>query len=304
MSFSIECKKEIMESSNFDNCCLNAHLYGFLCFFPRISSSSITFSSENPDIIDYLLDLFFENGIGVDTQMVQKGKKVYSIKCNDHTICEKVISDYFTQNDRLQIRINREHFVCHNCIKAFIAGAFLASGIVSEPQKAYHLEFTTHRANLSTDMIKLLNDTGFPMRESLRGYDHLIYVKDSETIEDLLTYIGAPLSSMKMMEAKIVKSVRNKVTRRVNCENANMNKAVSAAYKDIELIDRLYRSGGKKLLSKDLIKVAEIRKRHPDLNLTELANISGDGLTKSGISHRLRKIRSIATDYLNGNEQH
>ena len=302
MSFSYECKKEIMDSSNYDNCCLSSHLYGFLCFFPRISNTNLSFSSENPEIIEYLLNLFALNGIGITNDMVHKGKKVYSIKCEDPTICERILSDYFSINGRLQIRINHDLFLCHNCIKAFTAGAFLAAGIVSEPQKGYHLEFTTHRANVASDFYALLHECDFNMKASVRGYDNLIYVKDSETIEDLLTYIGAPNSSMKMMEAKIVRSVRNKVTRRVNCENANMNKAVSAAYKDIELIDRLFKHGGKKLLSKDLLKVADMRKKYPELNLNELANMTEEGLTKSGLSHRLRKIRSIANDYLNGNE--
>ena len=300
MSFSYDCKKEILGSSNYDNCCLNAHLYGFLCFFPKLSTTSMSFSTENPDIIEYLLDLFSQNGISVTKEMVSRGKKVHSIKCDNDAVCERIISDYFTINNRFQVRINKEHFVCHNCIKAFISGAFLASGTVTEPQKGYHLEFSTHRSNLASDLRTLLVDNGFEMKESTRGYDYLIYVKDSETIEDLLTYIGAPLSSMKLMEAKIIRSVRNKVTRRVNCENANMGKAVTAAYKDIEIINELFRNGGKKLLSKDLLRAANMRIKHPELNLSELAAVTEEGLTKSGMSHRLRKIRDIAAELNDG----
>lgn len=301
MSFSYDCKKEIIESSNYDNCCLNAHLYGFLCFFPKLSTNNMSFSSENPEIIRYLLDVFSLNRIAVTERMVHSGKKVHTIKCSDTGICERIISDYFTVNDRFQVRINKDHFVCHNCIKAFVSGAFLASGVITEPQKGYHLEFSTHRSNLAADLLELLSENGFDMKESVRGYDHLVYVKDSETIEDILTYIGAPISSMKIMEAKILRSVRNKVTRRVNCENANMDKAVAAAYKDIEIINELFRNGGKKLLSKDLLRAANMRVKHPDLNLTELAKITEEGLTKSGMSHRLRKIRTIAAEYIDGN---
>ncbi len=299
MSFCSDCKTEIMETAQYDSCCLNSHLYGFLCFFPRISSSEIYLNSENVQILNYLRDLFAEIGIDPEGFTIKSGKKVSTLRCTDRNICEKIVSDYFLKDGRMRFSIDRDHFRCPNCAKAFAAGAFLAAGVVSEPQKGYHLEFATHRSAIASDLLELLTSQGFEVKQSVRGYDSLVYVKDSSQIEDLLTYMGAPMCSMRLMEEKIVRDVRNQVTRRVNCENANMDKAVSAAYRDIELFEKFFLEGGKKYLSSDLIKAAELRINNPELSLGELAQLSDDGLTKSGMSHRLRRVRETARGYFN-----
>ena len=299
MSFSSQCKTEIMESAQFDNCCLSSHLYGFLCFFSRVSASEMSINSENIEILNYLCSLFERVGVHLDNGVITRGKRVNSFRCTDRRACEKIVSDYFSRDGRLQIRIDTDLFVCQNCAKAFIAGAFLAAGSISEPHKGYHLEFSTHRQRIADELAELLRSQDFEVKQSVRGYDTLVYVKDSGTIEDLLTFIGAPICSMQLMEEKIVRDVRNQVTRRVNCENANMDKAVAAAYKDIELFERFFGSGGRKILSTDLLKAADLRIANPDLSLGELAQMSDDGITKSGMSHRLRKIREAAKEYLN-----
>jgi len=298
MSFCSDCKKEMMDSAEFDNCCLNSHLYGFLCFFPRISSTEMFLNSENEDILTYLCELFRNNGIEPGDDPIQHGKKVNSFRFTDQNTCEKIIADYFLTDGRFRIRINTDIFRCQNCARAFVAGAFLAAGVVTEPQKGYHLEFATHRATVANDLKEVLESQGFEAKQSVRGYDSLVYLKDSEQIEDLLTFMGAPVCSMQLMEAKIVRDVRNQVTRRVNCENANMDKAVAAAYKDIELFERFFKKGGRKVMSSDLLKAADFRIKNPDLSLSELAEKMDDGITKSGMSHRLRRIREIANSYL------
>ncbi|MBQ5343118.1 MAG: DNA-binding protein WhiA [Oscillospiraceae bacterium] len=299
MSFCSDCKSEIMDSAQFDNCCLYSHLYGFLCFFPRISGSEMLLNSENLDIIEYLVSLFDRIGVPLGKEVITKGKKINTFRCTDEKVCEKILSDFFLSDGRIQMKISTDHFVCQNCARSFIAGAFLAAGVVSEPHKGYHLEFSTHRARIAQDLAELLTAQGFDVKRSARGYDSLVYVKDSSQIEDILTFIGAPLCSMRLMEEKIVRDVRNQVTRRVNCENANMTKAVSAAYNDIELFEEFFRRGGRKLLSSDLLKAADLRISNPDLSLGELADKTDDGITKSGMSHRLRKIRETARGYLN-----
>lgn len=302
MSFCAECKEEIMQTSEFDNCCLNSHLYGFLCFFPRISTNELSISSENIEVLNYLISLMNQNGINIGYEDIIKGRRLNTLKCTDHDICERVISDYFLNGNRLQIQINKDFFRCMNCAKAFISGAFLAAGVITEPEKGYHFEIATHRQQIADGLASLLVEQGFEVKQANRGYDKLIYVKNSSQIEDILTYIGAPLCSMKLMEAKIVRDVRNQVTRRVNCENANMEKAIASAYQDINLFERFFENGGKKLLSNDLIVVADSRIDNPELSLNELAEMIGDGLTKSGISHRLRRIREIARTFLEEND--
>ncbi len=299
MSFCSDCKSEIMESAQFDNCCLYSHIYGFLSFFPRISSSELLLNSENLEILEYLVSLFDRIGVQLGDDVITKGKKINTFRCTDENVCEKILSDFFLSDGRVQMKISTDHFACQNCARSFISGAFLAAGVVSEPHKGYHLEFSTHRQRIAADLAELLKTQGFDVKQSVRGYDSLVYVKDSSQIEDILTFIGAPVCSMKLMEEKIVRDVRNQVTRRVNCENANMSKAVSAAYKDIELFERFFRHGGRKVLSNDLLRAADLRIANPDLSLGELADRTEDGITKSGMSHRLRKIRETANEYLN-----
>ncbi|MGI5888898.1 MAG: DNA-binding protein WhiA, partial [Oscillospiraceae bacterium] len=192
------------------------------------------------------------------------------------------------------------NFRCSSCPGAFCAGAFIACGVMADPSKEYILEFTCPRKNLTYDLVELFYEAGVQMKIRNRGNRYIAYIKDSESIVDALTFMGASNSAMDLMNLKIYKSLRNDTNRRVNFESANIDKTVNAAQDDIDAIRYIEENAGLEVLSEELREIAGLRVENPELSLTELGAKTGRGLTKSGVSHRLSKIRSIAAELREG----
>ena len=298
MSFSTDCKQELMEQEPYSGCCAASHLYGFLCFFASPGPRELSFNCEMTEILHYIKDRFADYGIELPEDSIATGKKISSLRVNDALICEQVYNDFGFADDAPRLRIHSDFLLCSDCARAFAAGAFLAAGTLTEPTKGYHLEFATHRTRIAEDLCALLQEQGFKPKMGKRGYDTIVYFKDSSQIEDLLAFMGAGFGSMQLMEAKIYKDVRNQVTRRVNCDSANMKKAVAAATQDVQLFTALMQAGGDAVLGEELLALAKLRIERPDLSMSDLAETLNTGITKSGVSHRLRRIREIAEKYL------
>ena len=180
------------------------------------------------------------------------------------------------------------------CRTAFLRGAFLAGGSVTDPSKRYHLELATSRHKVSRETEHLLTEQGFSPKEALRNGSSVLYFKQSEAIEDILTFLGAPLAAMGIMEAKIEKEMKNKINRIVNCDNANTSKIVEAAQAQIAAIRRLEERGELEHLPEKLRQTAGLRMDNPEANLSELAALFDPPLTKSALNHRLRKLCELA----------
>ena len=181
-----------------------------------------------------------------------------------------------------------------HCRSAFLRGAFLAGGSVSDPAKSYHLELCTTHFNVSREFSALLREAGFEPKQTTRKSNYITYFKPSETIADFLTALGAPVSAMELMNAKLEKHLRGSVNRRVNCDSANLDKAVDAALEQVEAIERYARSRGLDALPDKLRATAELRLSHPELTLSQLAALSDPPVTKSCLNHRLRKLMELA----------
>lgn len=135
-----------------------------------------------------------------------------------------------------------------------------------------------------------------PPKRTVRRNDYLLYYKESENIEDLLTYLGAPKSSLELMEVKIVKELRNRVNRATNCETANISKTVNAALSQIEDIRLIEASGGIGSLDEELRELARLRLQNPDMSLRELGKALTSPISRSGVNHRLRRISEYAAE--------
>lgn len=170
---------------------------------------------------------------------------------------------------------------------AFLSGAFLACGAVSDPEKGYRAEFTTPERALGEDLAELLARLS-PPKVTTRRNDYILYYKESEHIEDLLTSIGAPISSMKLMDVKIMKGLRNQVNRATNCETANISKTVDAAVAQIEAIRRIETVKGLNALDEDLRELAALRRDHPEMSLRDLGEALS--MSRSTVNRKLRKI--------------
>lgn len=176
----------------------------------------------------------------------------------------------------------------------FLRGVFLACGVVSNPDSQYHLEFSVPADEKCDRLCTLITESGMKVRKSLRKGQPFLYTKDSEGISDILTFIGAMISSMEIMNAKIYKGLRNDVNRAVNCEAANIAKTVAAGTKQSEDADFIISSKGVDFLDEDLRELALIRRENPDKSLRELGELLTPPISRSGVNHRLKRISELA----------
>ncbi len=179
---------------------------------------------------------------------------------------------------------------------AFLRGAFLSGGSVTDPAKRYHLELTTSHYKVSRETCALLLDAGFSPKETTRGGNSILYFKQSDMIEDFLTAIGAPVCAMGVMEAKVEKDLRNGVNRRVNCETANLTKVVDASMEQVAAIRKLQKQGRLKELPPKLRETAKLRLDNPEATLQELAAMQDPPVSKSAMNHRMRKLVALAEE--------
>ena len=185
-------------------------------------------------------------------------------------------------------------FICPNCKKTFFGGLFLACGSVSNPQGAYHLEFALADETFATKIQAVLQSENMLFKSVKRRKQHVLYLKSSEQIEDFLYYINAEKFSFEMMETKILKSVRNNANRSRNFESANLDKMSRASAEQIAAIEHLQSIGKFDTLPKELKQTAILRLENIEMSLTEIGEASEPVVTKSAITHRMRKIMDLA----------
>lgn len=180
------------------------------------------------------------------------------------------------------------------CRRAFLRAAFLCVGSMSDPEKEYHLEFACTEGETAEQIREVLKGFGTGAKVIRRKKYHVVYLKDSEEIAQVLGLIGAHVSLMELENRRIMKEVRNSVNRRVNCETANISKTVNAAQNQIRDIRFLEREGRLRELPEGLRKMAELRLEHPEVSMSELGRMCSPPISKSGVSHRLRKLSEHA----------
>ena len=178
--------------------------------------------------------------------------------------------------------------------RAFLRGAFIANGSVSDPEKSYHLEIEFKYLNEAEIGQALIESLGLKCGFTLRRNNVILYIKERNAISDMLTLMGAVQSTLDFEDSLILNATRNDVNRRVNCESANMTKTIAAGLKQIEAIEKLQDMGVFEDLDKNLYDVGLLRLANPDASLNELSILMGGRLTKSGINHRLKKIIDLA----------
>lgn len=292
MSFSADVKNELCKIRP-TGCCKNAECYGILLFSRAFSKQAISLITEHEEVafrFSQMLRLLC--GVSVKFQAQGSIRDFYSVSVEDEKDRLRVLEYFGHLADETSLKINKNILKDNCCVGAFIRGAFLAAGSITNPQKDYHAELLTNHQSLANDMIELLSDRGFSPRITKRGSALVIYFKESNNIEDLLTTMNATGHTLELMNIKIYKNVRNKINRLTNCETANIAKTVNAAIKQQEAIRILEDSGKLQQLSKELREAAELRKNNPDMSLSELSKLCG--LTRSGLNHRLSKLVKLA----------
>ena len=296
MSFSFDTKNELCRLPMQKLCCARAEAYGILLYCNTFSSSEVRIITENPNFAARLPKLF-QRAFNVQFDRLPEpeaaGKMVFQITDSrklDHII--NLLGYDPRQNLVLHINFGLLEEEC--CRASFLRGAFFAGGSLTDPLKRYHLELNTSHLQASRELEVLLRECGYPPKGLSRNGSFITYFKQSDQIEDFLTLIGAPVAAMHLMSAKLEKDLRNSVNRRLNCDSANLDKAVEAAQEQLEAIRRLRSADLLDKLPDKLKKTAALRLEYPELSLSELAAAFDPPVTKSCLNHRLRKIQELA----------
>ena len=296
MSFSSNVKQELCRLPISRRQEAAAELYGILLYCNAFTAELIRITTESRDLADRLPRLMKKvAGFSFDQEpeAEETGKLVFTVDSREKI--HKIFAQFgLSAAKDVTLHVNYGILEEDEERLAFLRGAFLSGGSVTDPAKRYHLELTTSHYKVSRETCALLLDAGFSPKETTRGGNSILYFKQSNLIEDFLTAIGAPVCAMGVMEAKVEKDLRNGVNRRVNCETANMMKAADASARQIAAIQALIDSRGEDAFPGNLWETVRLRLEYPTDSLSELAQRFDPPISKPGLSHRLKKIIELA----------
>ena len=297
MSFSSDAKNELCRIGIHRSCCARAEAYGVLLYCNTFSAGEVRIITECRDFAQRLPSLF-KRAFGVEFDRLPEedvggGKYILQITSRPK-LWEMINTLGYDPRQNLVLHINFGLLEEECCRNAFLRGAFLAGGSVTDPLKRYHLELATSHVQASRELSALLIDMGYAPKAVGRGGYQVTYFKNSGQIEDLLTAMGAPVAAMSVMNAKVEKDLRNGVNRRVNCDAANAGKVVDAAQEQLEAIERLHQLGRIQQLPEKLKETIVLRETYPELSLSELAAEFDPPISKSCLNHRLRKLVELS----------
>lgn len=295
MSFSSEVKAELCRAPLSRKCCALAEAYGVLLYAGAFSASEVRIVTESVDFAQRLPRLFHKAfAVSFDALPEEGGGKLI-FRVTQERKLETIFETLgYDARAHYALHVNFALVEEECCRAAFLRGAFLAGGSVTDPLKRYHLELATPHMQAGREVEALLRDMSCEPKNVLRQGNSVTYFKQSDHIEELLTRIGAPAAAMEVMAAKVEKEMRNTVNRRVNCDAANLDKAVAASREQVEALTRLTDAGIVATLPVKLQEVAVARLLQPELTLSELAGTFDPPLTKSCLSHRMRKLMELA----------
>ena len=295
MSFSGDVKQEVCRVALSRECCAQAEAYGVLLYCNTFQAGQVRIVTESEAFAQRLPILFKKAfQLAFDRLPEGAGKRIFAVEDPDKLA---VIRQTFGADPRaLALHLNFAAVEEACCRASFLRGAFLAGGSVTDPRKGYHLELATSHQSVSREVLALMRELGQEPKAAQRKGNAVIYFKQSDKIEDFLTCIGAPLAAMEVMNAKLERDLRGSVNRRVNCDAANLDKAVEAAMAQVEAIRRLEEAGTLTTLPDKLREAAALRLAHPEDTLAQLAERCDPPITKSALNHRLRKLVELGKE--------
>ena len=296
-SFSYKAKAELCRAAVQRLCCARAECYGVLLYCNTFTMQEVRIITENPEFAARLPRLFHRAfGVKFDRQPADEApgsKLIFQI--TDPDKLRRIVDTLgYDPRQSLVLHVNFALLEDDCCRTAFLRGAFLAGGSVTDPEKRYHLELSTSHIQASREVSALLQEMGFLPRSVMRGGSAVIYFKQSEHIEDLLTTLGAPVAATEIMTAKVDKEIRNGANRAMNCDMANVNKTLDAVAAQQEAIEKLEKAGQLERLPEKIQETARLRMQNPELPLAQLAALFDPPISKSCLNHRIRKIMEEA----------
>ncbi|MCH5280982.1 MAG: DNA-binding protein WhiA [Lachnospiraceae bacterium] len=309
MSFSQEVKEELLSVTGSARHCLLAELAAIFCFCGFVENAennrpTIGIFTENKTISIKCFTLLKKtfniySSVSVRKSSQRSAGSVYTVKVENSRQAEEVLLALKLlplPKGMGAVKKTTDLVLLKNacCKRAYIRGAYLVSGSMSNPEKGYHLEFVCGAEEQAEMLIHILKELSIEAKEVLRKKYFVVYIKDGEAIVELLGLMGAHRALMELESTRVVKEVRNSINRRVNCEAANITKTVNAAAKQVEDIMYLKEKVGFSGMPESLRQMAKLRLDHPDATLKELSELSDPPVGKSGVNHRLRKLSELA----------
>ncbi|HLR80981.1 MAG TPA: DNA-binding protein WhiA [Bacillota bacterium] len=311
MSFASEIKKELTAMDIDRPCCLQAELAALVRMNGTLSVNqhrySLDVQTENAAIARRIYTLIKAN-FNVPIELLVR-KKMKLKKNNVYIVrLKKDVKEILSKLDILKhsytfVRTISSTYLTKTCCKkAYLRGAFLAGGSINNPEtSSYHLEIFNNHEEHNHSLCNLLNEFDLRARELKRKNGYIVYIKEAERITQFLNIVGAHNALFKFEDVRILRDMRNSVNRLVNCETANLNKTIGAAFRQIENIKYIENTVGLDALPEKLQEVAIARKKHPEVSLKELGELIGSGkISKSGVNHRLKRIDEFANDIREG----
>ena len=296
-SFSFKAKSELCRTAVQRLCCARAECYGVLLYCNTFTMQEVRIITENQEFAARLPRLFHRAfNVKFDrlpTDEPSGSKLIFQI--TDPDKLRRIVDALgYDPRQSLVLHVNFALLEDDCCRVSFLRGAFLAGGSVSDPEKRYHLELSTSHVQASREVSALLQEMGFLPRSVMRSGSAVIYFKQSEHIEDLLTTLGAPVAATEIMTAKVDKEIRNGANRAMNCDMANVNKTLDAVAAQQEAIEKLKETGRLERLPDKIQETASLRMQNPELPLAQLAALFDPPISKSCLNHRIRKIMEEA----------
>lgn len=290
MSFSLEAKIEAAAFPMKKQCCRRAFILGVLVFGAEVCDNEISLYAESAAIAE-ICEHYIKEQFGRDTVPEKVGNRgVHLLQFSSKSAAELLKSTVDTS----------KVLKCEECLAAFLRGAFVGGGTVSEPlKKDYHLELKSRFKSNISDMLCVFEDAGFDVRVSTRLGRQSIYSKSSGTVGDFLFFIGANNQAFEFMNAKISHEIKNDINRRTNCETSNIARSTTAAAKHLAAVKFLVEHGRLSELGPELEYTATMRMKYPEMSLVQLGQAMTPAVSKSGLYHRLEKICAYSDNIKN-----
>ena len=298
MSFAAQVKAELAAIRPASPCCRKAQAYGMAQGGHAFGYTGISLQTESAAIAALYAELLQQVcGCRPLLRQAPAGTRGFYLVTADPADHHRIFDTFGHADREISMRLNRANLECEQCAAAYLRGLFLSCGTVTSPERGYHLEFCVPYYNLSRDLPPLFADCGLYVRTVRRKGDYVLYFKESEQIEDCLTLMGAVNATLELMNVKMVKDIRNKTNRVINCESANIGKTAAAAAAQLAAVRHIIQAtGGLDALPPELREVARLRQENPDMSLREMGEALDPPVSRSGVHHRIRRILAFAQE--------
>ena len=296
MSFCSDIKTELSEIK-VQRCCMQALTYGLLLFGRAFKPQKIAMQSENLAVTKLYATMVKKNYDANVVITTGNSKNItYRAEVTDEIDRLKIMAS--VDFGMIDGKISDEFFNRACCEAAFVRGAFLSCGQMSDPQKSYRVDFPVKSEALARELRDILARHEVAANISTRGNGFVVYIKRSEMIINLLALMGASTRSFELIETTMIKEVNNKTNRVLNCDGANINKTIEASIKQRTAIEYFIKRDMLLSLPPELVAAANLRMQYPESSLKDLCKNSPDPITVSGLNHRLKKLVEIYEDII------